>query len=76
MATDDPIAELRRKFLRDLKEAGERSAPTLGQMRRWEYLRWWYRLPAEVQARLNVQPIGPDDYTWLHGALAALDDLD
>jgi hypothetical protein len=68
---EDPIAELRRKFIASLAEAAR---PTLRQMRVWEFLRWSYR--TNTTDRSNVEPIGPADQQWLDEALARLDEFD
>jgi hypothetical protein len=65
----DPIAELRRKFLADLKAAEVKQQPTARQVRVWEFLRWSYHRETKTGAP-------PTDSDWLYEALARLDELD
>jgi hypothetical protein len=71
---DDPIAELRKKFLAGLKAAEVKSLPSPRQQRIWAFLRWSYQRPDPE--RDNVVPIGPADQRWLDEALARLDEFD
>jgi hypothetical protein len=68
---EDPITELRRKFIQSLADAAR---PSLRQMRVWEFLRWSYQ--TNTTDRDNVVPIGPADQQWLDEALARLDEFD
>ena len=68
---EDPITELRRKFIQSLADAAR---PSPRQMRVWEFLRWSYE--TNTTDRSNVPPIGPADREWLEAALTALDEFD
>lgn len=63
---EDPIVELRAKFLASLDQEAGMPEP-------WPFLRWLYE--SDDRDRKAVEPIGPATSRWLHDALAALDDL-